>query len=243
MDGKDFDNNSQGGNTKTNGASQNSDSGSDKKPPPKMTNEMKNLQNNLVMKERTRSSAKGVLNWSVNDNLSKTCRIAACTVQRIQGGDPMPSPFAPTVVSTAEKTDPSLYLKVTWQSIAHLFSYYMDGTEQNVKKVLHETKQNVKKFVGEINSNKDEIEEEEEEEEAILVVADIAEEKKGIAEEDLENGGEVLEITDRSTEITSNRNRWPTMPKFTKGKIVYIPIAFLHALAKKEKHPWLKLDR
>ncbi|UKZ64215.1 uncharacterized protein TrAtP1_005436 [Trichoderma atroviride] len=198
----------------------------------KMTRAEKYVQGNTLIHNQngqsgraTRSGAKTVLKWSALDQrLSKACRIAACTVEEVQGNNSMPSPYAPTV-SSVEGADPSLYLKVTWQSIAHLFSYYMDGTEENVNKVK-----------GQTNSEKEEINEEDDDMEE-----DIAKEEEGIAEEDLEDREEELE-TNRSTKDknTSNRNEWPAMPKFTKGKVVYIPIAFLHALAAKQ-NPWPEL--
>jgi hypothetical protein len=206
-----------------------------------MTRAQQYVQNNALIDNQdgqggraTRSGAKTVLKWSALDyRLSRACKIAACTVERVQGNNSMSSPYAPTIDSTAKDIDPSLYLKVTWQSIAHLFSYYMDGTEANVNKVR-----------GQTNSEKDEITEEEEsmQEDISEEEEDIAKEEEGIAEEDLENGEEELNIANRSTKDTSNRNNWQAMPNFTKGKVVYIPIAFLHALAAKQ-NPWPELSR
>ncbi|KAK1254141.1 hypothetical protein MKX08_008136 [Trichoderma sp. CBMAI-0020] len=208
--------------------------------PKKITRAEKYVQGNTLIHNQngqsgraTRSGAKTVLKWSALDHrLGRACRIAACTVEEVQGNNSMPSPYAPTVGSSVEGADPSLYLKVTWQSIAHLFSYYMDGTEENVNKVK-----------GQTNNKKEEIEEEEDimEEDISEGEGDIAKEEEGIAEEDLEDGEEELN-TNRSTKDknTSNRNEWPAMPKFTKGKVVYIPIAFLHALAAKQ-NPWPEL--
>lgn len=210
--------------------------------PKKMTRAEKYVQGNTLIHNQngqsgraTRSGAKTVLKWSALDHrLGRACRIAACTVEEVQGSNSMPSPYAPTVSSSVEGADPSLYLKVTWQSIAHLFSYYMDGTEENVNKVG-----------GQTNSKEEEVAEEDDimEEDISEGEEDIAKEEEGIAEEDLENGEDELKPS-RSTKDrdTSNRNEWPAMPKFTKGKVVYIPIAFLHALAAKQ-NPWPELTR